>query len=323
MNTPNKQILIKILNETRVRNSRTPSTDLYSHQSGAATRNGNNRIDRNENGESSSSQDSDIIKTRGSGGPRDYSNETSSNSKIESTPGSSTSDSSTSRSMNPIGGDSYTTKLGTVMLAKGAYDTARASKLGSKVASKASKLGTNIASGIAAINPQSSIANRAGQATRIAATNTLSAAKDIATNAGTAAGTAARTAISNPATIKTTAKTAASVAGNVAKGVAKNSLKAVPIAGAIATAGQAYDDLRKGKWGKALARLGVGAASLGVQTLGNLVAPGAAVVAGTGLNIAGNVAIDALWEHQDTGYYQNKLIEKLNDKHYSKYMLSE
>jgi len=312
MNTPNKQALIEILknkiilevlNEDRVRNSRTPSTDLYSHQSGAATRNVNNYTGRNENGESSDLQNDDIIGSRGSGGREDYSYETSSNSSqgMKSAPDS---------SLNPVGGDSYTTKLGTVALAKGAYDAARSSGLVSKLASKASKLGTNIASGIAAINPQSSVANRAGQATRIAATNTLSAAKDIATKAGTAVGTAARTAINNPATIKTAAKTAASTGINVAKGIGKHAAKAIPFAGAVATGLQAYDDLSKGKWGKALARGALGAIGF---------IPGV----GTAANIAGNIAIDAFWEHRDVGYYQNKLIEKLDDKHYSKYILSE
>ncbi|MBM3887096.1 hypothetical protein FJ364_04135 [Candidatus Dependentiae bacterium] len=321
MNTPNKQALIEILknkiilevlNEDRVRNSRTPSTDLYSHQSGAATRNVNNYTGRNENGESSDLQNDDIIGSRGSGGREDYSYETSSNSSqgMKSAP-----DSSTSKSLNPVGGDSFTTKLGTVALAKGAYDAARSSGLVSKLASKASQFKTNVVSELdgnlfTAGKNSTSVANRAGQATRIAAKNALSAAKDTATNIATKVGTAASTAISNPATIKTAAKTAASTGINVATGIGKHAAKAIPFAGAVATGLQAYDDLSKGKWGKALARGALGA-------LGFI--PGVGTVA----NIAGNIAIDAFWEHHDTSYYQNKLIEKLNDKRYSKYMLSE
>jgi len=119
---------------------------------------------------------------------------------------------------------------------------------------------------------------------------------------------------------KPLAWTAAKTAGKIG---AKAALRAVPFVGAAADLGLASADLYNGKWGRALARLGVGAAGLGVQSLGNFIAPGVAVAAGTGLNLIGNTLIDTLWEHRDVGYYQNKLIERLDDKRYSKYMLSE
>jgi len=91
---------------------------------------------------------------------------------------------------------------------------------------------------------------------------------------------------------------------------AKAALRAVPFAGAAVDLGLASADLYNGKWGRGLVRGALG----GIGFI-----PGV----GTAINLAGNTLVDLFWEHHDTSYYQNKLIEKLNDKRYSKYMLSE
>jgi len=87
-------------------------------------------------------------------------------------------------------------------------------------------------------------------------------------------------------------------------------MRALPWAGAAVDLGFAANDISQGKYGRGLARGALGLA-------------GFIPILGTGINLIGNTLIDALWEHHDTSYYQNKLIERLDDKRYSKYMLSE
>lgn len=86
--------------------------------------------------------------------------------------------------------------------------------------------------------------------------------------------------------------------------------RALPFVGAGVDAVLGAHDFSQGKWGRGLARGALGAVGF---------IPGV----GTVINLAGNTLIDTLWEHHDASYYQNKLIERLDDKRYSKYMLSE
>jgi len=103
-------------------------------------------------------------------------------------------------------------------------------------------------------------------------------------------------------------KTALTGAG--LKTAGKAFMRAVPFAGAAVDLGFAAHDFSQGKYGRGLAR-------------GALAGLGFIPGVGWAINLAGNTLIDTLWEHRDVGYYQNKLIEKLDDKRYSKYMLSE